>query len=85
MVQESRITEQVADAYRGIDTWESVEVLNALIAGQERAIAAVRSVIPRIASAAEILAERLAAGGRLAYAGAGTSIRIAVQIGRAHV
>ena len=81
MVQESRITEQVADAYRGIDTWESVEVLNALISGQERAIAAVRSVIPRIASAAEILAERLAAGGRLAYAGAGTSIRIAVQDG----
>ena len=81
MVKESRATEQSVDASQGIDTWESVEVLHALIAGQERAIAAVRSAIPHIASAAEILAKRLAVGGRLAYAGAGTSIRIAVQDG----
>ena len=78
---ESRTTEQSVDAAKGIDTWESAAVLDALIAGQERAIAAVRSAIPRIAAAAEILAARLAAGGRLAYAGAGTSIRIAVQDG----
>ena len=81
MVQESRTTEQLADVSRGIDTWGDVEILAALMAGQERAIAAVRSAIPRIASAADSLAKRLAAGGRLAYAGAGTSIRIAVQDG----
>ena len=81
MSMESRTTEQSVDAAKGIDTWESAAVLDALIAGQERAIAAVRSAIPRIAAAAEILAARLAAGGRLAYAGAGTSIRIAVQDG----
>ena len=81
MIQESQTTEQVADVSQGIDTWENVSVLEALVAGQERAIAAVRSVIPTIASAADILAMRLAAGGRLVYAGAGTSIRIAVQDG----
>ena len=43
-------------------------------------IAAVRQAMPAIAEAATILAERLAAGGRLAYAGAGTSIRVAVQV-----
>ncbi len=81
MIKESRETEQSIDASRGIDTWGNVEVLAALIAGQERAIAAVRGALPRIAAAAETLAERLSAGGRLAYAGAGTSIRIAVQDG----
>ena len=77
MIMESRATELSYDASRGIDMWSDVAVLEALVAGQERAIAAVRSALPQIASAAE----RLAAGGRLAYAGAGTSIRIAVQDG----
>lgn len=81
MVMDSRATEQSVDAVEGIDTWGSVEILNSLVAGQERAIAAVRDAVPYIASAADILATRLAAGGRLAYAGAGTSIRIAVQDG----
>ena len=81
MVKESRATEQSFDASRGIDTWGSVEILNALVGGQERAIAAARAAIPQIALAADALAKRLAAGGRLVYAGAGTSIRIAVQDG----
>ena len=81
MVKESRATEQPIDASRGIDTWGNLDVLTALVAGQERAIAATRTAIPQIASAATRLAERLSAGGRLAYAGAGTSIRIAVQDG----
>jgi len=51
------------------------------VMGQERAVDAVRHAIPKIAAAADVLAVRLAAGGRLAYAGAGTSIRIAVQDG----
>ena len=56
-------------------------ILEALVEGQERAIAAVRQAIPAISRAAAVLAERLQAGGRLAYAGAGTSIRVAVQDG----
>lgn len=81
MISESRATEQSFRASLGIDTWESAAILDALIAGQERAVAAVRNAIPSIAAAAETVANRLAAGGRLAYAGAGTSIRIGVQDG----
>ncbi len=81
MVMNSRATEQSIDAATGIDTWAGVDILNALIAGQERAIAAVKLAIPEIEAAAEVLAARLGAGGRLAYAGAGTSIRVAVQDG----
>ncbi|WP_421693566.1 N-acetylmuramic acid 6-phosphate etherase [Aestuariivirga sp.] len=80
MSAQQRNTEQ-AGAYRGIDTWPDARILEALAEGQERAIAAVRKAIPAIAAAAGILAERLAAGGRLIYAGAGTSIRIGVQDG----
>jgi N-acetylmuramic acid 6-phosphate etherase len=75
-----RQTEQ-SGSYRGLDTWPDDRILAALVAGQERAIAAVRQATPAIARAAEVLARRLAAGGRLAYAGAGTSIRVAVQDG----
>lgn len=81
MEKNSRATEQPIESSQGIDTWGSVEILNALVAGQERAIIAVGAAIPQIALAADALAARLAAGGRLAYAGAGTSIRIAVQDG----
>ena len=81
MAMNPRATEQSVDAAKGIDTWAGVDILNALIEGQERAIAAVKNAIPDIAAAAEVLATRLGAGGRLAYAGAGTSIRVAVQDG----
>lgn len=77
----SRATEQSDTAAKGIDTWASVDILNAFVAGQERAVAAVKHAIPEIAAAADALAIRLAAGGRLVYAGAGTSIRVAVQDG----
>lgn len=75
-----RQTEQ-SGSYIGLDTWTDARILDALLAGQERAIAAVRQALPAIARAAATLSQRLAAGGRLAYAGAGTSIRVAVQDG----
>ena len=75
-----RQTEQ-SGSYRGIDTWPDYRILDALLSGQERAIAAVRQAAPSVAQAATVLAQRLAAGGRLIYAGAGTSIRVAVQDG----
>lgn len=68
-------------AYAGIDTWPDAQILEALVAGQERAIAAVRNALPAIARAATAVADRISRGGRLVYAGAGTSIRIAVQDG----
>jgi N-acetylmuramic acid 6-phosphate etherase len=65
----------------GIDTWPDHRILETLAGGQDRAIAAVRAVMPQIATAATHVAERLRAGGKLYYAGAGTSIRVAVQDG----
>lgn len=76
----TRSTEQ-AGAYHGIDTWPDQRILEALVEGQERAIAAVRQALPAIATAADALALRLSRGGRLFYAGAGTSIRLAVLDG----
>ena len=74
-------TERTSDEFSGIDTWSDAEILAALVGGQERAIAAVKAAIPQIASAADAVAHCLAEGGRLFYAGAGTSIRIGVQDG----
>ena len=65
----------------GIDIWEDARILDALLGGQERALAAVRAATAQISQAATLIASRLAAGGRLIYAGAGTSIRIGVQDG----
>lgn len=78
---QQRQTEQRLAETTGIDTWDDARILATLVAGQERAIASVRAAIPQISAAAQLLAGRLAAGGRLIYAGAGTSIRIAVQDG----
>jgi N-acetylmuramic acid 6-phosphate etherase len=49
--------------------------------GQMEAVAAVRRALPQITHAAAAAAERLGGSGRLIYAGAGTSGRIAVQDG----
>jgi N-acetylmuramic acid 6-phosphate etherase len=74
-------TEQSLSQFKNIDTWSDVAILDALVSGQERAVAAVRQAIPQIALAAEALAHNLSAGGKLYYAGAGSSIRIGVQDG----
>jgi N-acetylmuramic acid 6-phosphate etherase len=74
-------TEKTISDVVGIDTWKDPQVLDALLGGQQRAIDAVRLALPQIAVAANVIAERIRAGGRLIYAGAGTSIRIAVQDG----
>lgn len=77
----NRTGTEAAGAYAGIDTWPDARILEAIAEGQARAIAAVRLAIPDISRAAEAIAARLKAGGRLVYAGAGTSIRVAVQDG----
>lgn len=80
MEKEHRTTE-AAGAYAGIDCWPDDRILEALVEGQERAVAAVRQALPEISRAAAAVAQRLRNGGRLIYAGAGTSIRVAVQDG----
>jgi len=52
-----------------------------MIEAQFAAVAAVRAARPAIEGAARAMEERLAQGGRLIYAGAGTSGRLAVQDG----
>src|SRR6266705_2762512 len=74
-------TERPNPRYSGIDVWEPADILDAMIEGQLAAAAAVRAARPAIEHAALATEARLKQGGRLIYAGAGTSGRLAVQDG----
>src|SRR6185503_18333198 len=74
-------TESVGARYRGLDAWPSRDILDVFVEGQMAAIAAVRAAVPEIEAAAEAVAARLRAGGRLVYVGAGTSGRLALLDG----
>jgi N-acetylmuramic acid 6-phosphate etherase len=74
-------TERHSPRYHAIDVWSPVDVLDAMIEGQFAAVAAVRAARPALEQAALAIETRLRDGGRLAYAGAGTSGRLAVQDG----
>jgi N-acetylmuramic acid 6-phosphate etherase len=75
-------TESLSGRYAGLDEWSTLEVLKALHEGQLSAVAAVGPALPALARAVEAAAAHLRHGnGRLIYAGAGTSARIAVQDG----
>lgn len=75
-------TERPSPRFRDIELWEPGDILDAMIAGQFAAVAAVRAALPAIEKAALALEARLRpASGRLIYAGAGTSGRLAVQDG----
>jgi N-acetylmuramic acid 6-phosphate etherase len=74
-------TERASPRYLDIDLWEPGDILNALIESQMAAVAAVRPALPAIEQAAAAMQARLAGDGRIIYAGAGTSGRLAVQDG----
>lgn len=74
-------TERISPRYSGIDVWDPVDVLDAMIEGQFAAVAAVRAARSALERAALAIETRLAQGGRLIYSGAGTSGRLAVQDG----
>ena len=74
-------TEHFSARFQDLDTWPSLDVLSAFYEGQLSAVAAVKPSLPAIAAAAEEAVGRLRRGGRLVYAGAGTSGRIGVQDG----
>jgi N-acetylmuramic acid 6-phosphate etherase len=74
-------TERPCPRYSGIDVWAPSDALDAMIEGQLAAVAAVRAERAQIAAAALAMEARLRHGGRLIYAGAGTSGRLAVQDG----
>ena len=74
-------TERPSPRYSGIDVWDPADVLDAMIEGQFSAVAAVRAARPALERAALAMEARLRHCGRLIYAGAGTSGRLAVQDG----
>jgi N-acetylmuramic acid 6-phosphate etherase len=74
-------TETISPRFRDLDAWDARTILDAFLEGQLAAVAAVRGALPAIEAAALAAVPRLARGGRLVYAGAGTSGRIAVQDG----
>ena len=74
-------TERHSPRYSAIEAWSPGDILEAMIEGQFTAVAAVRAARPALEEAALAIEPRLRDGGRLAYAGAGTSGRLAVQDG----
>lgn len=74
-------TEYASPRYSAIDRWTPAEILDAMVEGQFAAVAAVRAARGAIEEAALAIETRLRDGGRLVYAGAGTSGRLAIQDG----
>ncbi|HZO71957.1 MAG TPA: N-acetylmuramic acid 6-phosphate etherase [Ktedonobacteraceae bacterium] len=69
-------TEKVNPATSEIDLMSPLEIVQAINAEDATVAQAVEQVLPQIAAAIEVIAERLRHGGRLIYAGAGTSGRL---------
>jgi len=74
-------TEQIDPRYVDLDAWPTSEIIAAIYEGQLEAAAAVHDALGAITAAVEEAVPALERGGRLVYAGAGTSGRIGVQDG----
>jgi N-acetylmuramic acid 6-phosphate etherase len=74
-------TELISPRYADLDLWPTPDAVEAMLEGQLAAAAAVHAQCQAIAGAADAAADRLRQGGRLIYAGAGTSGRLAVLDG----
>jgi N-acetylmuramic acid 6-phosphate etherase len=77
----SMSTERSSPRYSSIDVWDAEDIAETIVESQFAAVAAVYAVRKQIASAAVAMQARLEDRGRLIYAGAGTSGRLAVQDG----
>ncbi len=66
---------------RGIDALPADQILRRLLDGQRAAVEAVRSALPALEAGADLMAATLRNGGRIAYAGAGSSALMAVADG----
>ena len=69
-------TEKVNPATTQIDRMSPLEIVQVINAEDAKVAQAVQQVLPNIATAIEGIAARLRSGGRLIYAGAGTSGRL---------
>ena len=74
-------TEDISTRYLDLDLWGTEQGVKALHEGQVEAVAVVAPALAAIAAAVDAATPRLKLGGRLIYAGAGTSARIGVQDG----
>lgn len=74
-------TENPSERFADIDRWSTQSAVEAMFEAQLSAIAAIGHELATIAQAAEAASRHLMENGRLIYAGAGTSGRIAVQDG----
>lgn len=72
-------TERASPRYADIENWTTAQLVEGIVDSQAEGVAAVRTAAAAIAVAIDAAAARLARGGRLIYAGAGTSGRIAAQ------
>ena len=61
-----------------IDMMSSAEIVKAINDEDHKVADAIQSELPEIAKAVDMIVEKLRAGGRLVYAGAGTSGRLGV-------
>jgi N-acetylmuramic acid 6-phosphate etherase len=75
------LTEHIDPRFVDLDSWSTGDMIEAMYEGQLAACAAVRPALPAINAAVDDAASLLKRGGRLVYAGAGTSGRIAIQDG----
>jgi N-acetylmuramic acid 6-phosphate etherase len=72
------VTEAANPESEAIDALPTAEMLRIINAADQQIAAAVEREIPNISTAVDCIVERLEAGGRLFYAGAGTSGRLGV-------
>ena len=75
---ESLSTEQVNDQSKELDMLSPLEAAKLMNRMDRQAAEAVEQALPQIAEAVEKIADRIRAGGRLIYIGAGTSGRLGV-------
>jgi N-acetylmuramic acid 6-phosphate etherase len=71
-------TESVNPAYADVDMMTVAELADVLNRADATVAGAVHDVLPTIVAAIEAIVQRMAAGGRLVYVGAGTAGRIGV-------
>ncbi|MCW5965095.1 MAG: N-acetylmuramic acid 6-phosphate etherase [Bryobacterales bacterium] len=75
---ETLLTEQRNPASVAIDRLPTIDVLRVINQEDAKVAAAVEEALPAIAAALDLIVDRLSAGGRLFYTGAGTSGRLGV-------
>ncbi len=77
-MEQDLLTEAVNPASANIDSLSTLDMLRVMNEADQEIAASVGKVLPEIAIAVDRIVERLEAGGRLFYVGAGTSGRLGV-------